>query len=155
MSRSSPRFHLFVAAAATYKVTKKWIWVIGGFEYCVFWALCLRRARHADLAQITFGRRLTLANAIERQEIAEVEYQVIKAAIVGLGWWGKTLVEVGREQRRDPFRRRRDAHGDAGGRGLRQAKGLRARAELRGDARRSARSMRWCWRRRIPCTARR
>ena len=26
--------------AATYKVTKKWIWVIGGIEYCVFWMLC-------------------------------------------------------------------------------------------------------------------
>jgi putative oxidoreductase len=33
-------FHLLVAAAATYKVTKKWIWVIGGIEYCVFWSLC-------------------------------------------------------------------------------------------------------------------
>jgi putative oxidoreductase len=32
--------HLAVAAAATYKVTRKWIWVIGGFEYCLFWALC-------------------------------------------------------------------------------------------------------------------
>jgi len=32
-------FHLLVAAAATYKVTKKWIWVIGGVEYCVFWML--------------------------------------------------------------------------------------------------------------------
>jgi putative oxidoreductase len=32
--------HLFVAAAATYKVTTKWIWVIGGIEYCVFWMLC-------------------------------------------------------------------------------------------------------------------
>src|SRR3984885_8064977 len=31
--------HLFVAGAATYKVTKKWIWVIGGIEYCVFWTL--------------------------------------------------------------------------------------------------------------------
>src|SRR4029079_3816420 len=30
-------FHLLVAGAATYKVTKKWIWVIGGIEYCVFW----------------------------------------------------------------------------------------------------------------------
>jgi putative oxidoreductase len=34
-------FHLLVAAAATYKVTHgKWIWVIGGIEYCVFWAIC-------------------------------------------------------------------------------------------------------------------
>jgi putative oxidoreductase len=40
--------HLMVAAAATYKVTKSWIWVIGGVEYCVFWALCcLVVAMHA------------------------------------------------------------------------------------------------------------
>jgi len=32
--------HLLVAAAATYKVTNCWIWVIGGVEYCIFWALC-------------------------------------------------------------------------------------------------------------------
>ena len=32
--------HMLVAAAATYKVTKCWIWVIGGVEYCVFWAIC-------------------------------------------------------------------------------------------------------------------
>jgi putative oxidoreductase len=31
--------HLLVAGAATWKVTKKWIWVIGGIEYCVFWML--------------------------------------------------------------------------------------------------------------------
>jgi putative oxidoreductase len=31
--------HLLVAGAATWKVTRKWIWVIGGFEYCLFWAL--------------------------------------------------------------------------------------------------------------------
>ena len=29
-----------VAAAATYKLTRKWIWVIGGIEFCVFWAIC-------------------------------------------------------------------------------------------------------------------
>ena len=39
MSPPIAAFHLFVAAAATYKVTKKWIWVIGGIEYCVFWML--------------------------------------------------------------------------------------------------------------------
>lgn len=35
--------HLLVAAAAVYKVTKgKWLWNIGGYEYCVFWAIsCL------------------------------------------------------------------------------------------------------------------
>jgi putative oxidoreductase len=32
--------HLLVAAVATYKVTNCWIWVIGGVEYCIFWALC-------------------------------------------------------------------------------------------------------------------
>jgi putative oxidoreductase len=31
--------HLAVAGGATWKVTKKWIWVIGGMEYCVFWML--------------------------------------------------------------------------------------------------------------------
>ena len=40
--------HLLVAAAATYKVKNCWIWVIGGVEYCVFWALCcLVVAMHA------------------------------------------------------------------------------------------------------------
>lgn len=40
--------HLLVAAAATYKLTGKWIWVIGGIEFCVFWALCcLVVAMHA------------------------------------------------------------------------------------------------------------
>jgi uncharacterized membrane protein YphA (DoxX/SURF4 family) len=40
--------HLTVAAAATYKLTKSWIWVIGGIEYCAFWALCcLVLAMHA------------------------------------------------------------------------------------------------------------
>lgn len=33
--------HLLVAAAAVYKVTAgKWLWNIGGCEYCVFWAIC-------------------------------------------------------------------------------------------------------------------
>ena len=38
--------HLLVAAAAVYKVTKgKWLWNIGGNEYCVFWAVaCLALA---------------------------------------------------------------------------------------------------------------
>jgi putative oxidoreductase len=40
--------HLMVAAGATYKLTRKWIWVIGGIEYCVFWAICcLVVAMHA------------------------------------------------------------------------------------------------------------
>jgi len=32
-------FHLLIASAATYKVTRKWIWVIGGVEYCIFWMI--------------------------------------------------------------------------------------------------------------------
>jgi putative oxidoreductase len=40
--------HLMVAATATYKLTKSWIWMIGGTEYCIFWALCcLVVAMHA------------------------------------------------------------------------------------------------------------
>jgi putative oxidoreductase len=40
--------HLLVAAAATYKLTRNWIWVIGGIEFCVFWAICcLVAAMHA------------------------------------------------------------------------------------------------------------
>jgi putative oxidoreductase len=33
--------HLLIAAAAVWKVTGgKWLWNIGGCEYCVFWAIC-------------------------------------------------------------------------------------------------------------------
>ncbi len=32
--------YLLIAAAATLKVTKKWLWHIGGCEYPLFWALC-------------------------------------------------------------------------------------------------------------------
>jgi putative oxidoreductase len=33
--------HLTVAAIAVYRVTGgKWLWNIGGYEYCLFWALC-------------------------------------------------------------------------------------------------------------------
>ena len=32
--------HLAVAAIAVYRVTGKWLWNIGGFEYCLFWAIC-------------------------------------------------------------------------------------------------------------------
>ena len=33
-------FHLLVAGAAVWRVTRKWLWNIGGFEYCLFWAIC-------------------------------------------------------------------------------------------------------------------
>ena len=33
--------HLSVAAIAVSKVTNgKWLWNIGGYEYCLFWAIC-------------------------------------------------------------------------------------------------------------------
>jgi putative oxidoreductase len=32
--------HLLVAAAGVNKVTGKWLWNIGGYEYCLFWAIC-------------------------------------------------------------------------------------------------------------------
>ena len=47
LSGAIAAIHLAVAGAATYKVTKSWIWVIGGIEYCVFWALaCVVVAMH-------------------------------------------------------------------------------------------------------------
>ena len=34
-------FHMGVASAAVYRVTGgKWLWNIGGYEYCLFWAIC-------------------------------------------------------------------------------------------------------------------
>jgi putative oxidoreductase len=34
-------FHLLIAAAAVFRVSNgKWLWNIGGYEYCVFWAIC-------------------------------------------------------------------------------------------------------------------
>ena len=39
--------HLFIAAGATYRHNRKWLWHIGGAEYCVFWALaCIVVAMH-------------------------------------------------------------------------------------------------------------
>src|SRR5262245_22310779 len=33
--------HLVVAAVSVYRVTGgKWLWNIGGYEYCLFWAIC-------------------------------------------------------------------------------------------------------------------
>ena len=33
--------HLAVAGIAVYRVTGgKWLWNIGGYEYCLFWAIC-------------------------------------------------------------------------------------------------------------------
>jgi putative oxidoreductase len=32
--------HLAVAAVGVYRVTGKWLWNIGGYEFCLFWAIC-------------------------------------------------------------------------------------------------------------------
>jgi putative oxidoreductase len=33
--------HLSIAVVAVYRVTGgKWLWNIGGYEYCLFWAIC-------------------------------------------------------------------------------------------------------------------
>ena len=32
--------HMLVAAVTIYKISRKWIWLVGGMEYCVFWMLC-------------------------------------------------------------------------------------------------------------------
>jgi len=33
--------HLGIASAAVHRVTGgKWLWNIGGYEYCLFWAIC-------------------------------------------------------------------------------------------------------------------
>ena len=32
--------YLLIAAAANYKVSRKWLWHIGGSEWPVFWAIC-------------------------------------------------------------------------------------------------------------------
>jgi putative oxidoreductase len=33
--------HLLIAGGAVYRVNgPKWLWNTGGFEYCVFWAIC-------------------------------------------------------------------------------------------------------------------
>jgi putative oxidoreductase len=32
-------FHLLVAAVAMYELNRKWIWLIGGIEFCIFWML--------------------------------------------------------------------------------------------------------------------
>ena len=33
--------HLLVALSFVWKVTQgKWLWNIGGYEYCLFWAIC-------------------------------------------------------------------------------------------------------------------
>jgi putative oxidoreductase len=41
--------HLAIAVAGVYRVTGgKWLWNIGGYEYCLFWAICcLVVAMHA------------------------------------------------------------------------------------------------------------
>jgi hypothetical protein len=32
--------HLLIATVAVWRVTGKYLWNIGGYEYCLFWAIC-------------------------------------------------------------------------------------------------------------------
>ena len=48
--------HLTVAAVGVYRVTGKWLWNIGGYEFCLFWAICcLVVAMHAYYAGGIWG----------------------------------------------------------------------------------------------------
>lgn len=39
--------HLLMAAGTTYRHNRKWLWHLGGAEYCVFWAIaCIVVAMH-------------------------------------------------------------------------------------------------------------
>jgi putative oxidoreductase len=38
--------YLLIAAAVNYKVSRKWLWHIGGSEWPVFWALCCAVVGH-------------------------------------------------------------------------------------------------------------
>ena len=34
-------FHMLIATVGVYRVTGgKWLWNIGGYEYCLFWSIC-------------------------------------------------------------------------------------------------------------------
>ena len=78
---------------------------------------------------------------------------MINAAIVGLGSWGKTMVESlasGSDAMR--FVALPDAHGVAGRRGLCQAAFAAARSTVTRRCSPIRRSTRWCWRRRPRAT---
>ncbi len=48
--------HLLVAVVGVYRVTGKWLWNIGGCEFCLFWAICcLVVAMHAYYAGGIWG----------------------------------------------------------------------------------------------------
>ena len=82
--------------------------------------------------------------------IHAADWTMINAAIVGLGWWGKTLVEaVQSRQRRHPLRGGRDAHQSR--RKCRRSPTRRSFSSPTATRRCSPirRSTRWCWRRRI------
>ena len=56
---------------------------------------------------------------MEHQSLEVAEQQVIKAGIVELGSWGKTLIPIDREQRCHPLRFRYHLHRDTGDRRFR------------------------------------
>ena len=80
---------------------------------------------------------------------------MIRAAIVGMGWWGQDARGSGGRQRADSLRRRRDAHGVAGGEGVRRGADSSRWSTATRPCWRTRTSTRWCWRRRTRCTRRR
>ena len=88
-------------------------------------------------------------------EVADVGASMINAAMVGLGWWGKTLVESVQGTSDDiqfvaGAARTQSRRADGA---LPTAQGLTLRRHLRGAAGRPDGARRSCWRRRIRCTA--
>lgn len=68
--------HLLIAAAATYRHNRKWLWHVGGAEYCVFWAIaCIVVAMHG-WADTT---------------IRSFRGEYMKVAFIGLGKMGSAI----------------------------------------------------------------
>jgi putative oxidoreductase len=40
ISAAVAAIHLLVATVGVYRVTGKYLWNIGGYEFCLFWAIC-------------------------------------------------------------------------------------------------------------------
>jgi len=56
IAAAAATLHLAIATVAVARLTGKWLWNIGGYEYCLFWALsCLVVAMHAYYAGGIWG----------------------------------------------------------------------------------------------------
>jgi hypothetical protein len=64
LSAAIAAFHLTVVAVAVYRLTGKYLWNIGGYEFCLFWAICcwvvaslLSRGRPLALIEATYATK--------------------------------------------------------------------------------------------------